>query len=245
MIATAPAPETEYTNLANGSVLRVVDADDMGRATVVTVTASGRIANQRTVATTGFHEGYLTRQGKPRKTGWVRTDELPYTHEYAPQNKASEAVAPDVTKMDDTELFAYIERKETERDLAKQEAETAKKELAERTTKEGTRILGDVAVVARPNRRFDAKLARQFLSPVQYASICESKPSPEKARNAFGKESELYTSMTKDHGWTLTVRMATDDDRDHAAADAALANQARVQFKLGGPLPEEDLEPPF
>ena len=98
-----------------------------------------------------------------------------------------------------------------------------------RTKEAGTRVFGDVAVNAAPNNRFDAALAKANLTSRQYDAICVSKPDATLAKKVLGEDSPAYRATLKAGDWRVTIRFATDEDREMARIAEARAALASFQ----------------
>lgn len=238
---TVAAPGARYTNVKNGSVIEIVEADDFGRCVVATVNGTGRLINQRKLGARNLHDNYLNLAGAPWKTGYVLTSALPYTHPYAPRAVVKEVFSVDVEDMSDEALAAYVYSKEAEAKAIAKDAEDAKDELKKRTKQAGLRLFGEVAVTARRTRRFNAGLAKKMLKPEVYQAICSTKPDPEKAKRLLGEDSADYDASCKKYDWTVTVRTATDEDRE--AAEMAELTSREEPFKPGSVLAQEATAP--
>lgn len=209
-----------FVSLTTGALIEVVEADGSDRTAVATVTASGVLTNTRRILTTSLRTGYLTKMGRPAKTGYVLVSQLPGGHPFKPRTERNTMVDPtadiDYTTMNDAEIAAHIHAADVQAKAYTNLVDEGKAELRKRISESGTRVHGDVAVNAAPNRRFDATLAKENLTKRQYAEICLTKPDATLAKKILGEDSTAYQSTLKPGDWRLTVRFATDEDREEA-----------------------------
>ena len=240
--------ENRFIHTRTGEVVELTGTDaEMSK--IVTITATGRRVRPRTVKTSSLKTGYSTKTGTPWKSAYVAVSCLPEGHAMAPLDEAPSAAQdvpstpefvfdmPDFSKMSEAELSAYGNARKTEAARADDLHEKAKDELKSRTRNPGMRIFGDIAVVAKRNRRFSGKKAKSLLSTVQYAAICVTKPDSAKARTLLNEDSPLYKSLLDDHGWTMEIRTATESDRQNLAEKDELA-AAKTEMDLESLFPE-------
>lgn len=221
-----------YVNVKSDVVIEIVGTDDTGRCTVATVQDDGRLVRQRSMLENDIHTESVTKAGQPWKSGYIPVND--WQKNFTERTNSMADV--DITKLDDVELATYVAKKEAQMKLLKDEAEKAKKILKARTSGTGTRIYGEIAVIARVNHRFDPALARAVLSPAEYNAICITVPDSTIAKRVLGADSEQYKKCMKDNGYSLMVRPATDDD--YAAVEYVESVQTYVEegIVLDGPL---------
>lgn len=186
---------------------------------------------------------YLKNAGKPWKTGHVKADQLPANHEHAyrPARDATISVPtedPEFSDMTDEDLAEYANRRLAEAKLASDLAEKAKEELRNRKPRNGVTIFGNTAVVASRPMRFDAALAKANLNRRQLDAISVSKPDAALAKKVLGADTPVYRSVCKEGKITLTIRTATDEDRQAAEIADTAESVADNDFRIGGYLPE-------
>lgn len=231
-----------FISVENGSVIKVLEAGN-DKTVVGTVTITGRVINQRTMGDASLHTSYLNSTGKPWKTGYVKADQLPENHEYAyrPARAATISVPtedPEFSDMADEDLAEYANRRLAEAKLASDLAEKAKEELRNRKPRNGVTIFGNTAVVASRPMRFDAALAKAKLNRRQLDAISVSKPDATLAKKVLGADTPVYRSVCKEGKITLTIRTATDEDRQAAEIADTAESVADNDFRIGGYLPE-------
>ncbi|MBQ6358832.1 MAG: hypothetical protein IJI97_07795 [Clostridia bacterium] len=233
-----------FISVENGSVIKVLDASSRGTVVVGTVTITGRVINQRTMGDASLHTSYLNSTGKPWKTGYVKADQLPENHPYAyrPARAATISVPtedPEFSDMTTEALAEYANRRLVEAKLATDLAEKAKEELRKRQPRNGVTIFGNTAVVASRPMRFDAALAKANLNKRQLDAISVSKPDATLAKKVLGADSPVYRSVCKEGKITLTIRTATDEDRQAAEIADTAESVADNDFRIGGFLPQD------
>lgn len=231
-----------FISMENGSVIKVLDDTD-GQTVVATVTLTGRLTNQRRMNGTSLHLNYKNTKGELWKTGYVKADQLPADHPYAyrPARAATISVPtedPEFADMSTQALAEFANIRLAEAKLASDLAERAKEELRKRQPRTGTTILGNVAVIAARPRRFDADLAKQKLTSSQLAAISVTKPDATLAKKVLGKDSELYGSVCKEGKATLTIRNASDEDRQAAEIAETAERVNPSSFEIGDVMPE-------
>lgn len=240
--------DKRFIHTRTGEVIEVTGTD-AELSKIVTITATGRQVRPRTVKTASLKTDYLSRRGTPWRAAYVAVSCLPEGHAMAPV--PAEAAAPvqasgpeftfdlpDFAKMTNEELSAYGYARKAEAALADDLHEKAKDELKSRTTNSGLRVFGNVAVVAKSNRRFSGKRAKAVLSPSQYSAICVSKPDSTLAKKVLDEDSDLYKSITDDHGWTMEIRPATESDFEKMAEDAEVAS-AKAAVDADSMIPDD------
>jgi hypothetical protein len=230
-----------YVNVSTGTVIQVTEHSTTDRVSVATVNKNGALVNKRNIASADLHETATTRQGNPRKSGYVRSDE------YALAQKKEESIIDadqdiDFEQLDNTQLLAFIAQREAQAKLLAGQADEAKKVMRARITESGTRVYDDIAVNAASNDRFDPTFALKNLTTEQYRSICVLKPDATTAKKVLGENSEAYKSTLKKGEWRLTVRMATDEDRE---ADLLARKAHEVATFVPGSTLNIDGEVPF
>jgi hypothetical protein len=230
-----------YENVATGAVVQVTAHSTTSRVEVATVNAAGALVNKRTIGANDLHEDAKTKQGNPRKSGYVRIDAL-----VAAKKKEERIIDADqdidYDQLDTGQLVKFIAQREAQAKLLKEQAEAAKTVLRARVTERGTRVYGDIAVNAAANSKFDPKLALRNLTPEQYRSICVLKPDGTQAKKLLGEESAAYQSTLAKGDWRLTVRLATDEDRE---AELMAQKAHDVATFVPGSTLNEDGEVPF
>lgn len=230
-----------FISVENGSVIKVLE-DTGGQTIVATVTLTGRLTNQRRMNGTSLHLSYLNNMGKPWKTGYVKADQLPENHPYAYRPARASTIQvptedPEFSDMTTEALAEYANRRLAEAKLASDLAEKAKEELRNRKPRNGVTILGDTAVVASRPMRFDAALAKANLNKRQLDAISVAKPDATLAKKVLGENSPVYRSVCKEGKITLTIRTATDEDRQKAEIADTAESVADNDFRIGGYLP--------
>jgi hypothetical protein len=205
-----------YTNVVTGSIVEVREVDkEAEQVTVVTIAADGRKINQRTLKAASLRNSATNAKGAPYLAGYVRSDLL--RTEAAPIKEPTVDLSDiDYTELDDMALAAFAARADADAKRLTELVEGAKKEMRRRTSSAGTRVFGDVAVNAAANNRFDATLAKANLTGRQYEAICVSKPDATLAKKILGENSPAYRATLKPGDWRITVRFATDEDREEA-----------------------------
>lgn len=232
-----------YENVATGAVIQVTAHSTTSRVEVATVNAAGALVNKRTIGANDLHEDAKTKQGNPRKSGYVRIDAL------VAAKKKEESIIDadqdiDYDQLDTDQLAKFIAQREAQAKLLIEQADAAKTIMRDRITERGTRVYGDIAVNAAINQTFNAKLALKNLTAEQYRSICIPKPDSALAKKVLGEDSAEYKSTLKegDAKWRLTVRIATDEDRE---ADLMARKAKEVSAFVPGSSLNDDGEVPF
>lgn len=231
--------QTRYIHLTTGEVIETRTEAENGQVTVVTIAATGRHINLRTIRSNALKATYLNRRGTPYQRGYVPLASLPFDHPFTAPDLPIAAEprpvleTPDLEELSDEALSAFAFARKAERDLADSLLEEAKNVIKSRTQDAGTRIFGDVAVVTTTNQRFNADLAKKLLDEVTYRSICVPKPDAAQAKRVLGES--RYMQVCKDHGFKLEVRGVTDADHEALAAaqDAEHARHALEMVDLG------------
>jgi hypothetical protein len=230
-----------YVNVTTGAIIQVTEHSLTDRVSVATVNKNGDLVNRRNIASTDLHETATTKQGNTRKSGYVRSDEYALA-----QEKQEKIIDTDqdieYDQLDNVQLATFIAQREAQAKLLIEQADEAKKVMRTRTTERGTRVYGDVAVNAAPNEVFNATLALRNLTAEQYRSICIPKPDAKTAKEVLGENSEAYKSTIKKGDWRLTVRPATDEDRE---ADLLAHKAHEVAAFVPGSTLTDDGKVPF
>ena len=229
-----------YVNVSTGTVIQVVEHSTTDRVLVATV-KDGGLVNKRNIASADLHETAMTKQGNPRKSGYVRSDE----YVTAQKKEASIIDADqeiDYEQFDNEQLLKFIAQREAQIKLLKEQSDAAKEVMRTRITERGTRVYGELAVNAAPNNTFDPKLALMNLTTEQYRSICSFKPDAITAKKVLGENTEAYQSTLKRGDWRLTVRLATEDDIE---ADMLARRAHEVATFVPGSVLDADGEVPF
>ena len=205
-----------YTNVATSTVIEVRESDEKtGKVTVVTIAPDGRKINQRTIQAASLRNSATSAQGVPYLAGYVRSDLL--RKEAAPtQETPVDFTDIDFAELNDEGLALLAARADAEAKRLSDLVDDAKAEMRKRTKEAGTRVFGDVAVHAAANNRFDAGLAKANLTGRQYDAICVNKPDATLAKKILGEDSPAYRATLKAGDWRLTIRFATDEDRELA-----------------------------
>lgn len=199
-----------YVDIQNQTVIEILGTDDTGHCTVATVQGDGRLVRRRTVLDTNIHPNPLTKGGAPWQRGYIPVSA--WKKQTKEKNVSELDDNVNLSDLTTDALAEYVARKEAMAKRLSEQADAAKKILKTRTCERGTKIFGETAVIAKPNRRFNDDYARTRLTPDQYKSICIQKADPVVAKRVLGEDSEAYAKCLKDSGWSLTVRPATDDD---------------------------------
>jgi hypothetical protein len=225
-----------YVHIKNKTVVLVTGVTECGtRGEIVTVTPMGDRVRPRTVPVARLNS-YLTRAGKPRKSGYVAVRQLPLDNRLArlPAITRAHAVPDDhkptpftalrtedanLGDLTDDALVIYLDRLDLEAKEAQKRFEDAKNEAKSRSSKKGGLVIvGDVALEMHNTSRVDDKLARANLTPEQYQSVAVLKIDTGLARERLA-EADL-AKVLKPQGMTLKVRQATDEDREKAVTAA-------------------------
>lgn len=208
-----------YTNVATGAVVEVVSVDEeTGRVTVVSVAPSGAKSNRRTIALGSFRAAVDNTKGAPYRTGYVRSDLLVPAKTAPVHTKESvmDVTEPDFSEMSEEDLALYMDSAQAKMNAFKDLFESAKTEWRSRRKDSGTVVFGETAVATAFAMSFSGDLAKKNLTDRQYEAICVTKPDPEAARRLLGKDSSLYQSLLTPAKPRITVRRATDEDREAA-----------------------------
>lgn len=213
----------ELVNLETGNVITVMEVREGEHFLAATSTVTGRLVNRRPILKTSVRATLTTRYGKEARQGYIRLADLPAGHRFAPAAPVKEQSVtdmpleePDFSEMSDAQIAQYTFKYESRAKALKNLADKAKEEMRRRATISGTRVFDDVAVNASFSQRFDAKLAAKNLTPRQLQAISVSKPDAATARKVLGEDSPAYLSTLAEGTWTMTVRVATDDDREES-----------------------------
>lgn len=214
---------SQYLNVRTNTRVQIIEH---GKATcsIATVTEGG-LGRSRRVRAAAFHDSYLASDGQPHTSGYVPVASLPGDHPHADRS----ATVIDVDNLDElsddalAQLILEQERiKKDAADLAERAKMVAK---ARRGTSTGLEIRGDIALVFSPNSKFDAPTARRNLSAEDYKKILMPKPDATLARKLFENEPEKLEACLKNNGLTLTVRRATDEDREKFAISQPVGDE--------------------
>lgn len=241
---------TRYTNLANGSVIEVVEIVDNFKVRVGTLVDSNGIDTTqrrlREISRDKLFTSATKDNGKPRTSGWVPYAEattktaLTVSTQAAPATTKKEHVVTaqinepsvhdeiDLESLPKEALIQYAHDLDIKAKRAKEEADKAKEELKRRSKRPGVTIVGDTVYDLGRNMNFSQALAVKKLTSEQLAmvSVTTTEVDPKKAQAVFGKESELYKSLlVPADNYTLKLRTVTDKD-----LDAALGGQYESPF---------------
>jgi hypothetical protein len=218
---------TQFVNLRTNGLIEAFNEGN-GFVTVATVRPDG-YGPHRVVKSDSFRTHYLDADGKPHKTGYVPVSKLPGDHPHARKTETGDMdLAEHIDELSDDELAELILRQQEAMATAKDIIDRAKAVVKSRNKELATRVYGNVAMVFISGRKFDAVTARRNLSAEEYRSICMPKPDATLAKKILGEESAAYARTQKDNGWTLTVREATDKDRDKAESEAVARQDVEV-----------------
>lgn len=211
--------KSQYINLKTGETVEVVKQDGH-RTEVVTVTTTGARISPRSVPTSSLKHTPYNNRGDFLTTGLVAISELPSNHPLVPKSSSVESVEAsslDPSTMDDEELSAHAHKCKDRMELSKSVYETARDELASRTSGNGgLRIHGNVAVEATRTRRISDALARRVLSEKDLAMVSVPKVQSGLVKKLLGEET--YETVCENHGWTIKVREATSEDHQRLAS---------------------------
>lgn len=169
---------------------------------------------------------YFNSRGKPWKTGYVKNDQIPeerrtvWQKNTADSGRSATAPNPDTGKNHTTmtmdELMADAAKLSTQIAVLNNQLDAIKDEIRSRQPRNGDYVRGTTFLRVERAATFDKKLARQQLPQNELEAISELTPSPEKARQLWGKDSERYRSLCKENKMKLTIRPATDSEIDEA-----------------------------
>lgn len=205
-----------YLNVRSNALVDTFN-EGHGRITIATVRPDG-YGPKRRVKADSFHPHYLDEDNRPHKSGYVPVNTLPGDHPHALTTEASvDDILDHLDELSNEELARFIKEQQ---DIASRAEEAAKKAKAVAKGREkdgGVKVYGDVTMEYTPNRRFDEATARRNLSPEDFQSICLMKADASLAKAFFKNSPEKLERCKKDNGWTLSVRAATDEDREKAA----------------------------
>lgn len=223
-----------FISMKNGSTIKVLEDTGADPISVATIMLNGTLTNRRPMDRSNLHTAYRNKSGDPWETGYVKADALPANHPYAYQASHVDAVPlPSFSGMSTQELLEFANRRLAEASRAKELADRAKAEIRKRQPTKGITVLGDVTLETSYPNRFNADLAKEKLTPEQYAAICVTAPDAERAKQVLGgKDSPLYRSVCKTGDATLKIRAATDEDR--RAAEIQKTAQRVVAPKTDG-----------
>lgn len=233
---------TRYTNLANGSVIEVVEIVDNFKVRVGTLVDSNGIDTTqrrlREISRDKLFTSATKDNGKPRTSGWVpyteaSTQAVPATtkkeHTVTAQiNEPSVHDEIDLESMSVQALIQYGHKLDIEAKRAKDAVDKVKEELKKRSKRPGVTIVGESVYDLGRNMNFSQALAVKKLTPEQLAmvSVTTTEVDSKKAQAVFGKDSELYKSLlVPADNYTLKLRTVTDKD-----LDAALGGQYESPF---------------
>lgn len=212
----------QFTDVSNGTLIEVTSTEvSDGKIQVATVGHNGALDNRRRLSISRLRTDSIDKNGRAYRSGWVLTSALPDGHPFKPV-QPTRSVLPGPDDEFDPEALTIEELvamggKATS--LAKHYGDmekAIKAELKRRRKTAGVIVSDDTAAEFRPTKKFDAATAKANLSPEKYNQICKTAPDAKLAKAVLGEESDEYKSTLKDHGWTLTIRPATAEDRRKA-----------------------------
>lgn len=222
-----------FVNIRSGNLIQVID--DGGAVVTISTVIDGELGRKRRITSDAFHDNYFGPDGQPHKTGYAPVNTLPGDHPHAMKTEIDDMdMADHFDKMTDEELAEVIDRQQALKDQATFLVDKAKAVIKSRAVESGTRVFGDNAVILSSARKFDAATARKNLAPADFQRILLPKPDATLAARVFENEPEKLTLCQKDNGWTLTVRKASDKDRDNAAVTEMVARSLGEEFDLPG-----------
>lgn len=201
-----------YVNLRSNALVEVL-AEGSGTFRIATVTDDG-YGRRRTAPADSFHDNFLAGDGQPHTSGYVPVNSLPGDHPRAMKTEVDwMELLDNLGSLSNAELADVISEQQRILNEAKTVIERAKEVVKSRRKEIGTELHGNTALVFTSGKKFDAGYALAALPPDVLQTVCAPKPSPTLARAVLGEKSPLYQACLKDHGFTLTVREATDKDR--------------------------------
>lgn len=211
------ADKTMYFNVNTKTVVKLLKKDNR-EASIATVKDGSPSNRRRSVRASLIHEGYLASDGQPHPYGYVPVTALPEDHPHAvkaPKTDWSNVDIDDLDALSDADLADLILEQERIKKNAADLADRAKViAKGRRGSSLGIDLQGDIALVYTSGAKFDGVLARRHLAAEDYKKILLSKPDATLARKIFENEPEKLEACLKDNGPSLTVRKATDEDRE-------------------------------
>jgi hypothetical protein len=208
---------TQYLNVRTNTRVQIIERGT-ANCSIATIGDDG-LGRSRRVRAAAFHDSYLAHDGQPHTSGYVPVASLPAGHPHADRSATMDLHDIDLESLSDDELAAFILEQERIKKEAAEFADRAKAVAKyRRGGNTGLEIRGDIALVFSPNAKFDAPTARRNLSREDYQKILMPKPDATLARKMFENEPEKLEACLKDNGLTLTVRKATDEDREKFAS---------------------------
>jgi hypothetical protein len=206
-----------YFNLRTKKLVAVLDRNPQ-EATIATV-GDVSLGRRRSVRASLLHSDYLASDGQPHGNGYVPVDALPQEHPNAAKaaDTRSNVNIDALDDMTDEELADVILEQQEIASDAKDTVDRAKAVAkSRRGDKRGTEVHGDIAFVYSGGSKFDADTAQKNLPAEDFKRISVLKPDAALARALFKKDPKKLALCLKDNGPSLTVRRATDDDREEA-----------------------------
>lgn len=198
---------------------RQVEVFNEGRGVFVVATVRGDgYGPRRRVPAEAFHTSYLDADGRPRKSGYVPVNTLPGDHPHAPKLEYDvDDILDNLNQLSTEELARFIHEQQEVMNRAKKAVEKAKAVAKRRAKRAGVQLYGDVAMEFKSNRRLDEATAQRNLAPEDLQKLYRTKLDLALAEIVFKGEPEKLERCKKDHGWSLTVRAATEKDREVVA----------------------------
>lgn len=211
-------PGTRYVNVRTNNIVEICN-EGPASFTIVTVTDDG-YGPRRHAPSTSFHQNYLAENGQPHSSGYVPVRTLPGNHPAAMNTEIDRMeLLEHLDDLSNAELAALIREQQKVEEEAKALIKRAKAIAKGRRKEVGLELYGDTALVFSSGKKFDAKTAIKVLDRTRLHQISILKPDATLAKKILGDDTEEYKSCLKDHGFTLTVREATDEDRLAALAE--------------------------
>lgn len=227
----------QYMNLANGSVIEVLEVKDNLKVKVATlIDSNGMATTQRRVRTMlrdNLFDSRLKANGQPRTSGWVpaaetathtslanKTQAVPATTKKEPSvtaqiSEPSTWDEVDLESMSTEALIQYGHKLDVQAKQAKDAADGVKAELKKRSKRPGVTIVGESVYDLGRNMNFSQALAVKKLTAQQLAmvSVTTTEVDSKKAQALFGKDSPLYQSLlVPADNYTLKLRTVTEKD---------------------------------
>jgi len=231
----------EYTNLANGSVIRVVGVQGPHEVTVVTlVNSNGEETSQqrkRKMSTDNLHDTLVKDNGDPRTSGWVLISDTPQP---APktvsaaakkENTVTANISPgaqswdevDLSKMSKEALIKSAHKLDLQAKEIKDALDSLKAELKKRGVSRGTAIAGESVMTVSVGMNFSPELAKKHLTPAEIASFTVPELDAKAIKAYLGEKSPEYQRLLVPGATTVKLRMVTEADIK-AAAQGRLAD---------------------
>ena len=236
----------EYTNLTNGSVIRIVEVNSPHEVVVITlVNSNGEETSQqrkRKMNTNVLHDTVVKDNGDPRTSGWVLiSDTEPVSNKTVSaaakkENVVTASISPgaqswdevDLSKMSQEALIQSAHKLDIQAKEAKDALDLIKEELKKRIVGRGTAVAGDSVMTVTVNTAFSPELAKKHLTPAQVETFTVPTLDAKAIKAYLGEKSPEYQRLLVPAATTVKLRMVTEAD-----AKAAAAGRLADPFKKG------------